>query len=102
MEFIPQLTILDIQSTLRERDAELKLASAQPVADQGKIQQLAKNWVQGVPQGWPQVEAVVNCLRHEYQHDPDAMVPEQVDDSVEYFLLKQSEGQTICLLPLPR
>ena len=53
---------------------------------------LVQEWIRDVPEGWPQVEAVVSRLRQEYELDRSATVSADCEDVVAEFLLKTRRG----------
>ena len=57
-----------------------------------RIAQLARQWVEGVPQGWPQVQAVVQQLRRYASHVPSMRPPQGTDDEIAWFLFEGRKG----------
>lgn len=92
VEHVPQLTIFEFRSMLRDRGAPLQLMQTASGSAQDSIAGLAREWTQGVAAGWPQVDAVVSRLRNEYIHDRAAMAPEEAEDAVEHFLFEARRG----------
>lgn len=92
VESVPQLTIFEFRSALRDRSVEPRLARTTPPEGAGRVAKLAATWTEGTPVGWPQVEAIVDRLRRTYKHDRDAMVPVEADDAVEHFLFESKRG----------
>ncbi len=92
VDYIPQLTIFEFESGLRDRHATLQLPKSEPETDGGAVAGLARDWVRDAPAGWPQVEAVIARLRQDYVHDQTAMVPEGTEDAVEHFLGVSKRG----------
>lgn len=92
VDHIPQLTILRLRSALRDRFAEPAIASSSIRSHSSVVSELASEWTAGVRRGWPQVNAVVDRLRTEYQHDQKAMVPDLADDAVKHFLIHAKRG----------
>lgn len=92
VDYVPQLTIFEFRSALRDRYVEPRLARDPPRADTTRVASLAAEWTRGVPVGWPQVEAIVDRLRENYTHDPEARVPAEVGDAVEHFLFESQRG----------
>ncbi|MEM7312980.1 MAG: transglutaminase domain-containing protein, partial [Planctomycetota bacterium] len=93
MEFIPQLTVIHVETLMRHRDdvpALHKTESSEGELD--AIGRLAREWTAGVEAGWPQVAEVCRRLRTEYVLDPEEMVPQEVDDAAEHFLLNSRRG----------
>ncbi|MFO0871410.1 MAG: transglutaminase-like domain-containing protein [Pirellulales bacterium] len=94
---IPQLTVLHVRSRgldlspLRSTDFTASLGV--PVADRGaaaplseSLAAIAEQWTAGQPRGWRQVEAVVERLRTEFEHDESAVVPADGRSPIEHFL----------------
>ncbi|MEM9352308.1 MAG: transglutaminase-like domain-containing protein [Planctomycetota bacterium] len=92
VDHVPQLTIFEFEAGLRDRHSTLQMEQSAPEASDDAATLLAREWVRGVPAGWPQVEAVVARLRQDYTHDQTAMVPSDAEDSVEYFLSNSKRG----------
>jgi hypothetical protein len=57
-----------------------------------RIAQLARQWVDKVPEGWPQVQAVVQQLRRHAAHVPHVRPPKGTDDEVAWFLFEGRKG----------
>lgn len=94
MAFIPQLSVIQIES-LRRRSIQNPFpvrSERSSFAVSEEISSLARLWVDGVPAGWPQIEAICSRLRTEYRLDPAALVPEDADDAVVHFLQKAEGG----------
>ncbi len=53
---------------------------------------LARAWVNGLPEGWRQVEAVIAALRRGYSHDRSATAAPDCQDVVAEFLLRSGRG----------
>jgi transglutaminase-like putative cysteine protease len=53
---------------------------------------LARGWVAGLPEGWRQVEAVIEALRREYTHDRSTTASPESTDVVAEFLLRTRRG----------
>lgn len=99
-DFIPQLTVVQLVSHRMNlgplRDPELaQLSMAEEMApylalpesvDQARVVEVVQGWTEGVPAGWRQVEAVVEHLRAEFEHDPGATAPADCEDTVSHFL----------------
>ena len=97
---IPQLTVIQLLShqmnlqPLREagetalcRTDEMAPYLAVPDSiNQDRIAELIQDWTGGIRAGWQQVEAVVEHLRTEFEHDPAATAPEDCEDTVSHFL----------------
>lgn len=47
---------------------------------------MARDWTNGVPEGWNQVEVIVGKFREEFVLDTSAVPPEDCEDSVGWFL----------------
>lgn len=61
-------------------------------ADPPAIARLAQDWTRTLPRGWPQVEAVRQRLRSEYQLDPQARPAEDARCPVHEFLFRSRRG----------
>ncbi|CAK9076040.1 Uncharacterized protein YeaC [Durusdinium trenchii] len=92
VDFIPQLAILNFESSLRDRSIAPELQRGAGSQGNPKVVALAEAWTIGSQRGWPQVEAIIQRLRSEYTHDPLAEVPEDTTDAVEHFLLESKRG----------
>lgn len=57
-----------------------------------RIKTLAQRWTHGVPEGWPQVEAVIAQLRKHAHPVPAARPPATSDDPVAWFLFEGFQG----------
>jgi transglutaminase-like putative cysteine protease len=53
---------------------------------------LARGWAAGRPEGWRQVEAVIEALRRDHVHDRSATAPPGCPDVVAEFLLRTRRG----------
>ncbi len=88
---IPQLTVVHLRARrfhlqpLRDQDLLRPLPANSPES-RSLAARFAREWTAGVPDGWRQVEAVVQRLRETYQLDLAARVPEDARDAVEHFL----------------
>ena len=56
------------------------------------IADLAGRWTEGLPRGWPQIDAVVRRLREAYSLDPGSRVPDDCTEPLAYFLLEARRG----------
>ena len=94
MVFIPQLTVLHVESLRRPPSLTPTLAiSASPTAETGDVlAATAREWTAGVTQGWPQVDAICARLRRDFVVDPDALAPEGAGDAAEHFLVETRRG----------
>ncbi len=92
LEMIPQLTILHMRSALRDQFCQPPLVTTPAMIVSPQISRIAAEWTAGVERGWPQVNAILEHLRTEYAHDPQAMIPASVDDAVEHFLVQAKRG----------
>lgn len=54
--------------------------------------ELAQQWCQDLPPGWPQVQAVVTRLRCDYQLDPEATAPAEHPEPIWWFLTESRRG----------
>lgn len=94
VDFIPQLTVLHIES-LRRRSSQIPTLEPRPESTrspESAIVNLAHEWTAGISQGWPQIEAVCARLQSEYTLDPEALAPQDVEDAAEYFLVDAKRG----------
>jgi transglutaminase-like putative cysteine protease len=57
-----------------------------------RIAELAHQWADSHPRGWPQIHAVVSRLRAEYTHDRTYAIPEKCDDPLAHFLFDACRG----------
>ncbi|MEQ8791966.1 MAG: transglutaminase domain-containing protein [Pirellulaceae bacterium] len=57
-----------------------------------EMAEVVQRWIEGKPPGRRQIDAVVEHLRADYQHDPTATAPADEPDSVRYFLLESKRG----------
>ena len=98
-EFIPQLTVIHMHSRQVNLDSlRINFDFTREFSDEqqimlnpyrevsGKHRATAEAWTSGIPRGWLQVEAVVERLRHRFQHDPQATAPDDCGDVVAHFL----------------
>ena len=99
-EFVPQLTVVQLIShrmNLNPLSDKLpvKISAAEEMApylavtssvDQNLVSEFVDRWMMGVPAGWQQIEAIVEHLRAEFEHDPLTTVPESCKDTVQHFL----------------
>ncbi|MEO0529023.1 MAG: transglutaminase-like domain-containing protein [Planctomycetota bacterium] len=92
VEHVPQLTVFEFRSALRDRSIDPELARSGSATDGGRIAGLAARWTDGVAPGWSQVETIIARLRSGYEHDRNAMVPADVEDAVEHFLFESRSG----------
>lgn len=89
---IPQLTVMNVESRRHARSVAPRFGSSPPTEPESRLTRLAREWTAGVERGWPQVRAIRDRLRTEYQLDPTAMVPEDCENSVEHFLFTSRRG----------
>ena len=73
-------------------DVEADLHGARDPAAASRVAALAREWTQGVPRGWPQIEAVVARLRADYRYTPQSALPEDSPDPVSTFLFDHRAG----------
>lgn len=92
VEFIPQLTTLHVQSRVYRSDAQPEIAKSAAASSSERIANLASEWTQGVAEGWPQVQALCERLRNDYELDPLATAPDDCDEAVEHFLFSAKRG----------
>jgi protein-glutamine gamma-glutamyltransferase len=57
-----------------------------------QVRKLAEEWTRDVPRGWPQVEAVTQRLRADFEHDRSAVPPDDCLFSTGHFLLTSRRG----------
>lgn len=62
------------------------------VEEDADLQRLAHEWTDGKPFGWPQVQAIIQRLRTEYQIDRTAVVPADCTSPVHHFLFTSKRG----------
>ena len=94
VDFIPQLTILHLES-LRRRFSQIpaiEKRSEDAKISKNAVANLAHEWTEGIANGWPQIEAVCWRLQQEYTLDPEALVSQDVEDAAEYFLFDSKRG----------
>ena len=85
--YIPQLSVIHVQSFQRRRiDEPFPVQSEVSVDRTSPIATLASEWTDGVPAGWPQIKAICRRLRADYELDPHAVAPPEVDDVAALFL----------------
>ena len=94
VEFIPQLTVLHVESLRRSTTQVPELAQRSPVkeASEDTFGILAREWTVGISDGWPQIEAICARLQQEYALDPNALVSQNVEDAAEHFLSSTKRG----------
>ena len=99
-DFIPQLTTvqlishrLNLEPLRTSEPARLPLADAlahylevSDLVDRKRVSEAVHRWTEGVPVGWQQVEAVVEHLRADFEHDPAATAPANCEDTTSHFL----------------
>jgi hypothetical protein len=73
-----------------EEDHQLSFGGAYAIDP--AVAALARSWVAGRPEGWRQIEAVIEPLRREYRHDRSATAPPGCTDVVAEFLLHGRRG----------
>jgi hypothetical protein len=103
-EFIPQLTVVNVLSrgvnlqSLRKAN-RLVSSDGQPLylalpedlgGEEGewsrRLKQVASAWSADTGPGWRQIESIVQHLRSDFVHDPQATAPEECRDVVGHFL----------------
>jgi hypothetical protein len=57
-----------------------------------QVEELARSWVDNIPRGWGQVEAVVAGVQRHAAHDRNGRAPPDCDDVVAHFLLQSRRG----------
>ncbi|MCG3136331.1 MAG: hypothetical protein HJJLKODD_00159 [Phycisphaerae bacterium] len=53
---------------------------------------LARQWVTDLPEGWPQINTVIERLRSHAQLDPDFVLPDDCPDPIAHFLFQSHRG----------
>ncbi|MEM8680285.1 MAG: transglutaminase-like domain-containing protein, partial [Planctomycetota bacterium] len=94
MEFIPQLSVIHLESLYRNAITEPfpVLGAPESVDADDPFLNIAQQWTAGIPEGWPQVKAICRKLQREYELDAEAMVPTDVEDAAVYFLQQAKRG----------
>lgn len=57
-----------------------------------QIAQLAARWTEGLPRGWPQIDAIISRLRSEYVHDRGHVATSNSVNPTAQFLLRERRG----------
>lgn len=70
----------------REPDSENPFIQIPDNESTSRVISIAKEWSSGHAPGWNQVEAIVNRLRNDFQHDPSMVASQDGIDSVGCFL----------------
>ncbi|WP_166825863.1 transglutaminase-like domain-containing protein [Thalassoroseus pseudoceratinae] len=94
---LPSMTVIHLLSRAFDQSA-LKTASIpaygakrhRQIPDSFHFQQigrLAKRWTDGMPHGWPKVQAIVERLRTDFQHDRTVKVSDETISPVSQFLM---------------
>lgn len=94
-EFLPQLTVMHVESRPANRHALANMALQRTAKVQGvspRIAALAASWTANIPPGGRQVAAICERLQKDYQLDPALMAPEDCTDAAEHFLLESRRG----------
>lgn len=93
-EFIPQLTVMHVESLQRSSFDKPELVSSplSTLEASDRIVALAREWTAGVDESWRQVETICQRLRQEYVLDAKHMAPEDVDDAAAHFLFDSKRG----------
>jgi transglutaminase-like putative cysteine protease len=98
---IPQLTVMHLLShdlnlsQLRQHDFRRSIPRDPEAPDQFLyanapiVAETARRWTAEHSTGWQQVEAIVERLRGEFTHDPEATVPDDGRSAVEHFLTER-------------
>jgi protein-glutamine gamma-glutamyltransferase len=100
---LPELTAIHYRSqTVDERRLieqkywgrwqDARCRAVPDAADAERLRELAEQWTAGVPAGWPQVQAIVDRLRTDYVHDPEAKASADVASPVLHFLFESRRG----------
>ncbi len=102
-EALPELTAIHLRSATVDPEELSRVTywgpSRDPVTgvlpeggEMPRIRRLAEEWTAGVPRGWRQIEAIVQRLRTEYQHDRAYKPAEDVDSPLAEFLFVSRRG----------
>jgi transglutaminase-like putative cysteine protease len=89
---VPQLTIFRFRSVLRDRNITPVPLRTDDRVPPSSLRSIATAWTADIPEGWRQVEAIVERLRRDYVYDPTAMAPDSNGDAVEHFLEVSRRG----------
>ncbi|MEW4564657.1 transglutaminase-like domain-containing protein [Bremerella sp. JC770] len=102
VEFIPQLTVMRVQSflispkTLLGDYASSKFQQSISLPEEetsiARIRELAQAWTAGLKPGWEQIAAIQDRLRSEYKVAPSSKLGEEVEFPVEGFLFDTKQG----------
>ncbi len=84
--FVGAAAEADASAASRSESAADSNSAPEEVPIAPPIVALANRWTAGREPGWPQIEALVERLRTEATLDPSAVVPDEADDSVLWFL----------------
>lgn len=92
---IPALSVLHVESRPPDREqlesVELRRTDSESSLVSTKLQDLATQWTEGVDSEWGQIQRIVKQLKG-FEHDRRTLVPEDVEDAVEYFLFESKTG----------
>ena len=94
MDFVPQLTVIHVESLQRSADSvpHLPSCSLTPKASGTRIAELARAWTSGCDNDWQKIEAICERLRCDYVLDAKHMTPPGVDDAAAHFLFNSQRG----------
>ena len=83
---VPNFYLLGKNITKRRPTTESAFSQIPENDSKDRIIQLAKDWTDGFPEGWRQVESIINHLRRDFIHDPYLVATEEHSDSIASFL----------------
>ncbi len=94
MDFIPQLSVLHVESLRRTSLASPNLVTSESTtnAETNRIHALAEAWTAGLETDWEKVEAICNRLREHYTLDFEHETSPETEDAVDYFLFESKRG----------
>lgn len=99
---LPEMTTLHLQSRVIDQrqlndlewrsDRLLQYQQIDKGSSSLQVQDLAEQWVEGLPRGWPQIKKIVSKLREEYQFVPESRASGDTGHSVAEFLFEKKQG----------
>ncbi len=94
LTYIPQLTVMHVESLQRSAAVTPHLVSFSSTANEASnsIDALAQEWTSGLDDGWQKVKKICERLCQGYILDAEHMGPEDVDDAAAHFLVKSKRG----------
>ena len=72
--------------TKTQDDSDSPFVQVPDNSSRPKLIETTQQWIQDVPQGWRQVEEIVNHFRSDFELDDSARPPDDCEDSVGWFL----------------